>query len=85
MEAYDHWYRAINDGWSKLDTIPYVNRMNAYKEWMEEIEDRALDTLKQAINQLLITFEEKDNIKTYKKTKGSTKREQIEELMSLLT
>ena len=59
--------------------------MNAYKEWMEEIEDRALDTLKQAINQLLITFEEKDNIKTYKKTKGSTKREQIEELMSLLT
>jgi hypothetical protein len=56
LENYDYWYRVLNDGYTKLDTIPYVNRLNAYKDWMEGIEEKAVDTLKQAINSLLISL-----------------------------
>ena len=52
---------------------------------MEGIEEKALDTLKMAINQLLLTFDDKKGTKTYEKTDGLSKREQIEELMKLLT
>ena len=75
----------LNDGYTKLDTIPYVNRLNAYKDWMSGIEERALDTLKQAINQLLIDFEDGKANKTFKKSKAKSKRQQIEELMTALS
>ena len=84
LAAYDHWYRALNDGFSLLDTIPYVNRFNAYSAWMQTIDDRAVDTLKMAVNYLLLDFKDKEGIKTHEKQEGHSKREQIEELMQLL-
>jgi hypothetical protein len=51
---------------------------------MSGIEEKALDTLKMAINKLLLAFDEKDSIKTYEKKDGRSKREQIEDLMTLL-
>ena len=74
----------INDGFSTIDTLTYSDRLEAYTEWMSSIEEKALDTLKMAINHLLLTFEDKDNIKSHKKNKKHSKREQIEDLMKLL-
>ena len=84
LETYDYWFRVLNDGFSRLDTLRYSNRYHAYTEWMSGIEEKALDTLKMAINKLLLAFDEKDSIKTYEKKEGRSKREQIEDLMALL-
>ena len=84
LENYDYWYRVLNDGYTKLDTIPYVNRLNAYKDWMTGIEEKAVDTLKLAINKLLISLDEK-HTKTFKRSKDKSKRQQIEELMAAVS
>jgi len=54
-----------------------------YKAWAEEVESKAIDTLRNCISQLLISL--KDNFKlTPEFEKGSTKREKLEHLMALL-
>jgi hypothetical protein len=50
LEDKIYWYRVRNDGQHLYDAFPYAMEFEAYKLWADEIEAKALDTLKFAIN-----------------------------------
>jgi hypothetical protein len=40
----------LNDGRCPIDAFPWIQEYEAYKDWADNIEEKALDTLKLAIN-----------------------------------
>jgi len=54
LDETEYWYRMINDGHSPLDSWPYAHEFSVYKEWVDGIERKALDTLLMCVNQLLL-------------------------------
>ena len=75
VEKRDYWYRLYNDGYTPIDGLHYQNHWENYKAWMEELEDKALDTLKMAVDMLLIKARE-DKV-THDST-NKTKTDQLE-------
>jgi len=71
-----YWYRVLNDGRHLFDAFPYAMEYEAYKLWADQIEDKALDTLKFAINQLLMEIEDS-------KKEKSSKQSSLMELLEL--
>jgi hypothetical protein len=63
QEEQEYWFRVMNDGMCPLDSFPYAREFSAYKEWADQIESKAVDTLRTCINKLLI--EAKDEKKVY--------------------
>ena len=57
LQEQEYWFRVINDGMNPLDSFPYAREYEAYKFWAEGIEEKALDTLRMAVNTLLLDAE----------------------------
>lgn len=60
---------------------PYYKEYMTYKNWLEQVEDRALHTLKLAVSKLLADFDEKN---PEFDGENMSKRRQMEQLMSLV-
>lgn len=54
MEQHEYYYRILNDGYSPLDNWPMAKEYQAYKNWVEGIETRALETLRACVYDALI-------------------------------
>ena len=80
-EKYDYWYRMYNDGYSEFDSLFYRDNWLSYKAWMEELEDKAMDTLRMAIDMLLIRAREKT---VEYDDDGASKSQQLESLLRKL-
>ena len=74
------WHSMLNDGTESVENWPYYLEHAAYKGWFDRVEDKALDTLKRAVAQLLAQFDKKEN-KVFD-GKKSSKRGQIEKLLT---
>lgn len=57
MDEYEYWYRVLNDGFCPIDTWTYNSEFRSYKEWAELIETKAMNTLRTAINKLIMDHE----------------------------
>lgn len=57
VQEQEYWFRVINDGMNPLDSFPYAREFESYKFWAEGIEEKALDTLRMAVNTLLLDAE----------------------------
>jgi len=63
----------LNDGTESVENWPFYLEYEAYKGWFDQVEDKALDTLKTAVAQLLKNFENPDN-KVFDAAKGKSKK-----------
>lgn len=54
QEDYDYWFRFWYDGQCPHDSLIYNRMATDYKNWVDMMELKAYDTLRAAINQLLI-------------------------------
>ena len=54
QEEQEYWFRVMNDGMCPLDSLPYAREFTAYKEWADQIESKAVDTLRMCIDKLLL-------------------------------
>ena len=61
-EEQEYWFRVMNDGMCPLDSFPYAKEFNAYKDWAERIELKAVDTLRMCINKLLLEAKEEKKV-----------------------
>ena len=77
-----YWHSQINDGTQAVEEWPGYRLWLRYNDWYDQIEDKALGTLKVAVAQLLSEFDKEEN-KTYD-GEDLTKRGQIETLLSLI-
>lgn len=57
LDEYEYWYRVLNDGYCQIDTWTYNAEFRSYKEWAELIETKAMNTLRTAINKLIMDHE----------------------------
>lgn len=57
MEQYEYWYRAINDGRTPFDSIPYYKHLLYYKQFVEDVEKNMVETLKSTVSRLILDFE----------------------------
>lgn len=48
-----YWYGLYNEGKNPFENLPYYRDYIGYKDWADNIEERALDSLKFAVNSLL--------------------------------
>ena len=79
----DHifWHNMLNDGTEKgMENWPLQHEYTTYKHWFDQVEDRALGTLKTAVAKLLADFDD-PSVKTFDGS-NLTKRGQIETLMA---
>ena len=53
----------MNDGTETLENWPYYREYMVYKSWFEEVEHKAIDTLKMAVAKLLANFDDQENSK----------------------
>ena len=61
-EEQEYWFRVMNDGMCPLDSFPYAKEFNAYKDWAERIESKAVDTLRMCIDKLLLEAKEEKKV-----------------------
>jgi hypothetical protein len=45
-EEYDYWFRVLNEGVLPADTLPYYKQLVAYRDFVDQVETRAIDTLR---------------------------------------
>ncbi len=57
LDEYEYWYRVLNNGYCPIDNWTYSAEFRCYKEWAELIETKAMNTLRTAINKLLMDHE----------------------------
>jgi len=57
QEEIDYWYRFYNNGVCPDDSLPWVQEYNDYKSWADRIEHNAINTLRTAINSILLDHE----------------------------
>ena len=77
-----YWYSFNNDGTDVLENWPYYKEWMSYSRWAEDVEGKALHTLKLAVAQLLADFDDDKNA-TFDGT-DMTKRGQMENLLSMM-
>jgi len=65
-DEYDYWFRVLNGGILPADSLPYYKQLVSYKDFVEQIESRALNTLKLTVQRLILDFENHDNAATNK-------------------
>ncbi len=57
MQEQEYWFRIINDGMNPLNSFSNVRELESYKFWAERIEEKALETLRMAVKNLLLDAE----------------------------
>ena len=57
LDEYEYWYRTLNSGACHTDTWTFNSEFKSYKEWAELIETKAMNTLRTAINKLIMDHE----------------------------
>ena len=50
----EYLYRMYNDGYSPIDGLPYEQQWRNYQGWMDDLDTKAMDTLRMAVDMLLI-------------------------------
>ena len=81
-----YWYNIMNDGrLNSEENWPMRVEYFKYKQWMDEIKNKSLYTLKFTVSRLLLDFENDDKIgnKTveFEKNQKETKRNALERLL----
>jgi len=81
-----YWYNIMNDGrLNSEENWPMRVEYFKYKQWMDDIKNKSLDTLKFTVSRLLNDFENDDKVgnKTieFEKNKKETKRNALERLL----
>lgn len=61
-EEYEYWYRVWNQGRMPTDALPYYQELLQYKDFVDNVEERALGTLRWTIGRLLLDFENQKGI-----------------------
>ena len=56
-EEYEYWYRVFNGGYAPIDSLKYHKEMILYSEFVQNVEENALNTLKMTVQRLLQDFE----------------------------
>ena len=80
LSDYSFWHSMLNDGTDVGENWPWLHEYNAYKHWFDGVEEKALNTLKVAVSQLLAQFDDPNN-KTYDGA-NLTKKGQLEKLLA---
>jgi len=88
-EKQEYWYRIMNDGrLNSEENWPMRVEYFKYKQWMDDIKNKSLDTLKYTVSRLLVDFENDENVgnKTiqFSEKDKETKRVTLERLMTQL-
>lgn len=89
-ENHDYWYRLYNDG--RLEYLKDQKlrvEFYQYKDFVDGIKDKALNSLKLVVNRLLLDFEDSpeelgNSVENFDKEKQESKRSGIERLVKLL-
>ena len=59
----EYWHRLVNDGRAKnMDNWPMRVEYHAYKDWADQIQGKAMDTLKYTVTRLLLDFEDNQEV-----------------------
>ena len=80
LTEYQYWHSMINDGTDTVQNWPFYKEYMGYKEWFDQIEDKAVHTLKVAVAQLLENFDKEEN--ALYDGSDLTKRGQLESLLT---
>jgi hypothetical protein len=59
---YEYWYRVLNQGRCPIDNMKYYHELKVYKDFVANVEKKALGTLKLTVSRLLLDFENIDDI-----------------------
>lgn len=64
QETREYWHRALNDGRAPgvEENWPMRVEYHAYKDWADQIQAKALDTLKYTVGRLLVDFEDDEKV-----------------------
>jgi hypothetical protein len=57
VQEQEYRFRVINDGMKTLNSFSNVRKLESYKFWAERIEEKALETLRIAVKNLLLDAE----------------------------
>lgn len=66
-----------------MERWPKKREYEMYKDWADDVESKAIDTLRQCLSQLILSLKEDKKVSP-NPAKGTTKREKLEHLMILL-
>ena len=85
----EYWHRVVNDGRAKqLDNWPMRVEYHAYKAWADQIQGKALDTLKYTVTRLLLDFEDNkevgNTVVDFAPEAKEPKRKSLNRLLTLL-
>lgn len=86
-EAWTYWYRILNDGKTPFDNIQSYKKYQVYKEFVANIEKKALSTLELCVTRLIQDFEDIEGVNTvteFTNKDKETKRHQLMRLMATL-
>ena len=66
IEEYKYWFRIMNEGRVPHESLPYYKQLEAYKDFVEHIEEKAYSTLKMTVARLLNDFEHEQGLNEVK-------------------
>lgn len=80
----DFWWRFFNNNQvTPMEKWPKKVEYEMYKDWADDVEAKAIDTLRNCLAQLILSLKEDKKVSP-KFAKGTTKHEKLEYLMTLL-
>lgn len=90
-EEYDYWFRVLNEGLLPQDSLPYYKQLIAYQDFVNQVEQRAFDTLKLTVQRLLMDFENhdggisgKNEVTNFSQKEKESKHQALRRLMATL-
>lgn len=86
--AWIYWYQILNDGKTPFDNVHLYKTYEVYKEFVSNIEKKALSTLELVVTRLLQDFEDVEGfnkVVEFAPKEKETKRRELQRLMGLLT
>lgn len=84
---YEYWYRVLNQGRCPVDNIKHFHELKVFKDFVANVEKKALGTLKLTVSRLIQDFESNENINKifeYEQEAKETKTSALKRLMNLV-